>query len=177
MVPAEGCVNGFPDVSLIKERASKSTSGAKRTKHEFSVVNRFICRGTLTGLVLGVDVRTETSHRNLFPEVSLWRIADSDESDDSYKLVSGSERTVRLTPANFSSSGTFHYSLDPPIEFRPNDLLVWEQPKDKKSVVRMYTIQRQDSYGSDNTKHSTTVLLLYPVTGESPCCCVPVFSM
>ena len=166
MVAAEGCANGFPDINLINNRASKYTNGPKRVKSELSLANVFICRGTLTGLVLGVDVRTETNDRNLFPEVSLWRKVDSDDSEQGYDIVSGSERTVRLTPTNFSSSGVFHFLLDPPLGFKANDVLVWKQPKDRKSVVRMYTIKILDSSTSDETKHSYTVLLLYPVTGE-----------
>ena len=163
VIVAEGCAHGFPDINLISKRASKSASVVKRTKNELTPVNAFTCSGTLTGLVLGVDVRTETDSRNQFPAVSLWRWVDSDD-DEGYVVVPGTTRAVRLTPANFSSNGVFHYSLDPPLVFEAYDILVWEQPKDWKSVVRMYTIERTDYPSSDDTRHSSSVPLLYPVT-------------
>ena len=108
----------------------------------------------------------------MFPAVSLWRKVDSEDSEEGYDVVPGTTRTVRLTPANFSSNGVFHYSLDPPLVFEAYDILVWEQPKDRQSVVRMYTIERMDYPSSDDTRHSSYVPLLYPITGKGEVVCM-----
>ena len=167
MITVEGCANGFPDMNLIIKRASRATSQATATTSGLSLLNRFTCRGTLTGLVLGVDVRTETVDRNQYPEVALWRPIDD---DGGLVRVRGSNRTVRLTAANFSTSGVFDYPLDPPVNFLANDILSWQQPQHAKSVVRMYSINhdQQDfsSSDDDDPQGSSTALLLYPVAGE-----------
>ena len=167
MTAAEGCANGFPDISVITAKASKTTNGAKLAT-SLSLSRSFTCSGTLTGLVLGVDVRTETASRSLYPEVALWRPTDSDDDGGVYEKVHRSERMVKLTAANFSTSGAFDYLIDPPLDFRSNDVLGWDQPDLVDSVVRMYTVDRQVSSGSDDDRRQTTipVLLLYPVTGE-----------
>ena len=165
----EGCANGFPDLKLIAARTSETTSGAKYISG-LVLLNLFTCNGTLTGLVLGVDVRTGTAMRNRYPEVSLWRsndsVGESDEFDD-YEIVPGSERTVRITPANFSTSGVFEYHLDRSLEFQAYDVLAWKQPEPKQSVVRLFDTQRErSSRSSKKTKRSNPVPLLYPITGE-----------
>ena len=166
-----GCVNGFPDMNLITTKASKTTDRVQMTSG-LSVLKRFTCRGTVTGLVLGVDVRTETSTRSLYPEVSLWRPRDVENLDEGLVRVQGSDRTVRLTAANFSTSGAFDYPLDPPITFRANDMLAWKQPELTKSVVRMYVAEESISSSSDDdsSQGSKPTLLLYPVTGEMCSC-------
>ena len=181
MPAAEECANGFPDYNFIATKALKTTTG-DRLRNYFSLLNPFTCSGTLTGLVLGVDVRTESDSRYLYPEISLWRpeSTDDEEENQEYEIVKGSRRTVRLSPANFSTNGAFHYVLDVPLNFRADDILGWRQPEDKKSVVRMYTIDgsnfmlrrvipeefSSDSFTLEDSGSSNNVLLLYPVTSE-----------
>ena len=149
-------------MDLITAKASKTTSQVHTTSG-VSRVTMFTCSGTLTSLVLGVDVRTETRTRNLYPKVSLWRPRE----DDGFVKVSGSGRTVRLTAANFSTSGAFEYTLDSPLPFRVSDILCWEQPELAKSVVRMYAMERSVSSSSDDdSTRDPSAALLYPVTGE-----------
>ena len=147
------CANGFPDMNLIKTRALETTTG-EILEEGLSLLNAFTCNGTLTGLVLGVDVRTEAGSRSMYPQISLWRPQDAEELDEVNDIVDGSTRTVQLTPANFSTSGAFDYTIAPPLDFQANDILGWTQPEEDESVVRMYTI---DDSGNSN------VLLLYPV--------------
>ena len=145
-------------MDLIITRYSKTTTGV--LINGLSLVNAFTCSGTLTGVVLGVDVRTENDTHNLYPQISLQRPTDSDEPGNiNYEIVSGSERTVRLTPANFSTNGVFDYPLDPPLEFQAGNVLAWNQPEPGKSVVRMYAIDETGQTGRRS-------LLIYPVTGE-----------
>ena len=181
MPAAEECVNGFPDYDFIATKALKTTTG-DRLRSSFSLLNPFTCSGTLTGLVLGVDVRTESDSRRLYPEISLWRpeSTDDEEENKEYEIVMGSRRTVRLSPANFSTNGAFHYVLDEPLDFRANDILAWSQPEDKRSVVRMYTIDgsdfmltrvipedlSSDDFRLKDSESSNNVLLLHPVTSE-----------
>ena len=146
-------------MNLIITRASKTTSGV--LTNGLSRLNGFACSGTLTGLLLGVDVRTESGTHDLYPKVSLQRPTDIDESGViNYEIVSGSERSVRLTPANFSTSGVFNYPLDPPLEFQENDVLVWNQPDPEKSVVRMYAVN------GTGLQAGAESLLIHPFTGE-----------
>ena len=156
-ISGDGCAKGFPDMDLIIARGSKTTIGALTTG--LSLLSAFTCSGNLTGLVLGVDVRTENETHDLYPEIFLQRLAESDEPDGGYDTVPDSVRTVRLTPANFSTSGAFDYTLDPPLEFENNDILTWNQPDLQKSVVRLYTVDGTELQGSKS-------LLIYPVTGE-----------
>ena len=160
-------------MNLITMRASKTTNQVHTLYIMSSGLSRlmaFTCRGTLTGLVLGVDVRTETNTRNLYPEVSLWRPRDVENLDEGFVKVQGSSRTVRITPSNFSTSGAFDYPLDPPLIFRNNNILAWKQPELAKSVVRMYAMDRPSSSDDDNSQSSSTALFLYPVTSElQPC--------
>ena len=172
----DGCANGFPDTNLIVTRATKTTTG-KKASTGLSLLNAFPCQGTVTGLVLGVDVRTVTNSRNTFPEISLWRPEDPDELDKEYDMVQGSTRTVQLTPSNFSTSGVFDYAIDPPLDFKADDILGWTQPGGGNSVVRMYTIDGKEfmikrkvpddvssnSFDLDDSENSNNVLLLYPV--------------
>ena len=168
MVTVDGCANGFPNMNLVTTKASRVPTNARVMTSGLSLLNTFTCRGTLTGLVLGVDVRTETSTRSLYPEVSLWRPREEGNLDEGFVKVPESGRTVRLTAANFSTSGAFDYPLDPPLNFRASDILAWEQPELAKSVVRMYASDGLVSSSSDddNSRGSNPVLLLYPVTGE-----------
>ena len=156
-ISGDGCAKGFPDMDLIIARASNITTGALTPG--LSLLSAFTCSGNLTGLVLGVDVRTENDAHDLYPEIFLLRLAESDEPDGDYDTVSDSARTVRLTPANFSTSGAFDYTLDPPLEFANNDILAWNQPDLEKSVVRLYSVHGTELQGSKS-------LLVYPVTGK-----------
>ena len=184
MTAAEECANGFPEYTFIATKAMKTTNG-ERLNDGLSLLNPFGCDGTLSGLVLGVDVRTVTASRRQYPEISLWRPRESDDEDDDgnhdeYRLVQGSKRTVQLTPDNFSTSGAFEYVFDVPLDFRADDILGWMQPGDKASVVRMYTIDGSsfmltrmiprsmstESISLEDSKSSNNVLLLYPVTGQ-----------
>ena len=170
-------------MKLITTKSLKSASVAKQADSGLSLLQPFTCSGTLTGLILGVDVRTESDTRNLYPNVFLLRqrsSGDSDVSDDSddsggsLSKVPGSQRTVRLTPTNISTSGAFDYPLDPPLNFRTYDVLAWNQPALDKSVVRMYTVKVPFVSSSDDDDDSTgfkSALLLRPVTGENACSC------
>ena len=134
------------------------------------LTHSFSCSGTLTGVLLGVDVRTETPSRSLYPEISLWRRpSDDDDGGGIYEQVHRSGRIVKLTPANFSTSGAIDYPIDPPLNFHLGDVLGWKQPEIVNSVVRMYAIDKQVSSDSDDgggAKLPVEDLLLYPVTGE-----------
>lgn len=144
-------------MDLIIARASGTATGVPT--NGLLLLNAFTCSGTITALVLGVDVRTESGTYDQYPEIFLRRPIDSDEPDGDNRIVPSSLRTVRLTPANFSTSGAFDYPLDPPLEFQANDVLGWNQPEPGKSVVRMFAIDGRETTGSSS-------LLIYPVTGE-----------
>lgn len=163
---AEECANGFPDISMIAAKRPSTTIGSKLA-NGLLLSHSFSCSGTLTGVVLGVDVRTETPSRNLYPEIALWRRpSDEDDGGAIYEQVHRSERIVKLTPANFSTSGAIDYPIDPPLDFHYADVLGWKQPEIVNSVVRMYAIDKSFDSDDGGTILPTEDLLLYPVTGE-----------
>ena len=185
---ADKCVNGFPDLDLIITKASQNTDGA-RLMEGVLLLNAFTCSGTLTGLVLGVDVRTarrtetatRTAPRNQYPEIALWRPVDPETLEGEYNVVTGSKRIVFITPDNFSTSGVFEYALDVSLDFQANDILGWTQPENHRSVVRMYkidgtsfmitgtipeSIQPNGEFTLASSKSSKEVLLLYPIFGK-----------
>lgn len=170
LIAVDGCANGFPDMNLITTKASRGTSQAQIvTANSVTRLNTFTCGGTLFSLLLGVDVRTETATRNLYPEIVLLKRRQTDSSAPIFQEVRGSARTVKLTAANFSTSGVFEYALDPPLDFQNSHILGWKQPELARSVVRMYTIFRQGFSRSsdDDSQGSNNALLLYPIAGKA----------
>ena len=180
----EGCTAGFPDMNLLINRAAQingNSVGSTLGDNELRILShmKFNCTGKITSLILGVDVRTETSSRSLFPAISLWT-CDMTQTGLCTK-VNGSERNIVLGPSNFSTSGVFEYPLNPPVQFTDGDILGWFQPNDIYSVVRMYQIQK-DNFNSISFLHydpredvanliqSTTVsnkaFIIYLVIGE-----------
>ena len=153
---------------MITAKGMQSTGKVKLASGS-SLSHSFSCSGSLIGLVLGVDVRTKTASRSLYPEVVLWRrLSDSDDDGLVYEKVHNSQRMVKLTAANFSTTGAFDYLIDPPLEFHSSDVLGWDQPELVNSVVRIYAIDKQVSSDSDDDGQQVPFadLLLYPVTGE-----------
>ena len=152
-------------MSLITKKAVRSATQAAITTSGLTLLNNFTCNGTLTSVVLGVDVRKESPTRNLYPEIALWRREPENTGALPYSKVQGSSRTVTLTPADFSTSGVFEYTLYPPLNFRAFDTLGWQQPALSQSVVRMYSVDAPSFLGSSEG-NNFFLPLLYPVAGE-----------
>ena len=136
----------------------------------------FTCNGTITNLLLGVDVRTMTASRVRYPEVQIWR---RNQLDDSYSRQDRQE--IRLAAGDFSPDGVLVYNLTPPMQFQSGDVLGVYQPLQSASVVRLYYNVNDSAPGAIRIKSATpsslslsgslqTVIgqqiLLFPVTGQ-----------
>ena len=102
----------------------------------------FTCSGTITGFLLGVDVRTINDDRNEYPIIWLW----SKTGETTYTRVNDSSVEIRLGPSNFSTDGIFQFNLSTPLQFTANQVLGIYQPRYIDSVVRFYY---QDYNGQD----------------------------
>ena len=137
------CTEGFMDLSLLETKAA-DTSGtdvrnlAKERNRKWGIGYSFIkstcTAATLTGFLIGVDIRTEINTRNKYPKVEIWYLS----GDYYYKYSPEKSFTINLSPDNFITSGLYHYKLPTGIPVNENDRLVVHQPANDTSVVRFY---------------------------------------
>ena len=133
----------------------------------------FTCSGQITGLLLRADIRWNTTIRNRYPEVQIWRnVIGSDQ------YIRQASQEIRLNPGDFSPDGVLQYTLALPIAFQSGDVLGVYQPPEHESVVRLYYANNNSALDSYNTSALTTVtlqntsrklsqlLLLSPITGK-----------
>ena len=126
------------DLNLLKKRAEKIPNTGITSNFlnsDFRIVTgmRFTCSGSLTSLLLGVDVRPGGS-RNLYPEVQIWR----KRSGSSTNYDRQGRQEIRLAGGDFSPDGVLQYNLNPALSFQNGDVLgVW-QPASSSSVVRIF---------------------------------------
>ena len=145
----DSCAEGFMDLSLLETKAA-DTSGtdvwnlAKGKNRKWGIGYSFIkstCTATLTGFLIGVDIRTETNTRNQYPKVEIWN-----KNGDYYNKYSPEKSfTINLSPDNFTTSGLYHYKLPTGIPVNENDRLVVYQPANDASVVRFYRVTGSSS--------------------------------
>ena len=124
------------DLNLLKKRAEKILNtgiSSNFLDSDFRLITgmSFTCSGSLTSLLLAVDVRPGGS-RTLYPEVQIWRA----HNKNVYNLQDSQQ--IRLAAGDFSPDGVLQYTLSPELSFQTGDLLgVW-QPASSGSVVRIY---------------------------------------
>ena len=146
-VAVSGCTSGFMQLDLLKKRAEKITSGnvvsGNKLDHELRVVPglNFTCNGSITSLLLGVDVRTVDGNRVEYPEVQIWR----GEQRTIFGFVTfvyarQSRTNITLTAGNSSPDGVLQYNLTTPIPFQSGDILGVYQPPESDSVVRLFYV-------------------------------------
>ena len=113
----------------------------------------FNCSGTITGFLLGVDVRTGTKSGVEYPTIWLWNKTD----ETTYTRVVDSSVEIILGPSNFSTDGVYQFSLSTPLQFTTNQVLGIYQPRNSDSVVRFYyqDYNGQDIYESFNENEYT----------------------
>ena len=138
---------------------------------------RFICSTTITGIIIGVDVRTITNTRNSYPQLEIW----SQLTTNIYGQVSSSIRTIQLQPDNFNTSGVYTYHFSQPLSVQFNDILGIYQPPHSESVVRVhYESSSNTAYKLNRLTDSTVIitnslqaspqhldLIIYPLTGNA----------
>ena len=175
------------ELQLLKERAKKiSDNGGSQNyldgKFRLIPGMSFTCNGMITGLLLGVDIRSKSNAdgRTEYPVVQVWRPG----SGDSYTRVAMQE--IRLAAGDFSPDGVFQYNLTTPIDFLNGDVLGVYQPSEGESIVRLYRHSQSNapvSYelgenpvpsslpvrlGDLSIQDEGLVILIYPITTGEP---------
>lgn len=144
----------------------------------------FNCTSELTGVILGVDIRSVTANRTQFPSVEIWSESRSILAFTYTKLASV---PIILTPANFTTSGLYSFTFPTPINVVDGYLLGLYQPPNDSSVVRFYKLpgttivgKIKSSFINDNIVTYYTFLsqsnsdltvsgfdvLVHPITGK-----------
>ena len=187
---------GFMELSLLETKTGTNNNGQTTGLAE-SVETRWIitegdkkfngCSSTLTEVLVGVDIRTETGNRNQYPRIEIWR-----ERGLTYKDQVSVE--LRLSPHNFTTNGLHRYTLPTPLtiedDFRDYRLGVYQPPNDK-SVVRFYKVTGTGQIGrivdiNDNDRVrkgdseialQTSSILIYPITSMSLMKCIHYFNV
>ena len=140
----------------------------------------FTCSpGTISGFLLGVEVRNDSS-RDQFPSVSLYS-RNTGKGNNRYSLVSGSNRTISVGANMFSSRGVYEYRLSSHLNFSVNNVLcVYQPPLDQSAVQLYYSTENgnrlcpftvvsnpQDTISiNQNECQEDRSLLLLPITSE-----------
>ena len=136
----------------------------------------FTCSGTISGFLLGVEARNDSS-RDKFPSVSLY---DRKGGSSNYSPVDAdSNRTISVGANVFSSSGVYEYHLSSNLQFSNKDILCVYQPPLDQSAVQLYYSTESGSRlcpfteGNNgqimidqNECQQDRSLLLLPITGK-----------
>ena len=188
----ESCTKGFMDMDLLRSKSaqirSPPTSAQQLARNEakkWILHDKFSCRSTLIEVLIGVDIRTETSNRNQYPSVEIWH----KKGRHSYeKYQTEKSFTINLTPDNFTTNGLYRYKLLTGLTVNRNDRLVVYQPAKDRSVVRFFyteTGEEMDKIGLfddidaneiktsgrniDVTWYNEEKILLQPILGKLAC--------
>ena len=138
------CTSGFINSDLLKKRATKigsnpGVSPNSLTADQSLVIPgmRFSCRGSITSLLLGVDIRDNVSlEDNLV--FDLWRRSSSGQYAW-YTRISSSRRVILLRAGDFSSDGMTEYHLPTALSFRPNNVIGIYHLTSAEGRVRLYS--------------------------------------
>ena len=193
---------GFMELSLLETKIG-TNNNVQTTGLAESIETRWIiteedkkfsgCRSTLTEVLVGVDIRTETGNRNQYPRIEIWR-----ETGGHYREPTPNPVSVelRLSPHNFTTNGLYHYTLPTPLTIGNNNRgyrLGVYQPPDDRSVVRFYKVNGTGQIGRIEDDHiddnmvkkdddneivlQTSSILIYPITSMSLMKCIHYFNV
>ncbi|XP_019861610.1 PREDICTED: uncharacterized protein LOC109590107 [Amphimedon queenslandica] len=188
----ESCTEGFMSQDLLTAKAEQITScvGSSVTALAESQPTRWIfgrhfrpkssCSSShvITGLTLGVDIRSVNESRNEYPLFEIWT-----RDSNSNSFIKQQSISVALTPANFSTNGTYQFIFPTPISFNSNTRLGIYQPANDTSVVRFYRVSQStgikrvedDDINNDQLSQSDLIstsfnVLIHPITEPSDDC-------
>ena len=139
-------------------------------RHSIMPSLEFNCSGTITGFLLGVDVRTANNPgmniRNEYPTIWLW----NKTNETTYTRVVDSLVDIILGPSNFSTDGVYQFSLSTPLQFTANQVLGIYQPRHGNSVVRFYyqDYNGQNIYDTDGDVNMYSLSDLIRTDGRRP---------
>ena len=190
---------GFMELSLLETKTGTNNNGQTTGLAESAETIWIItegdkkfsgCSSTLTGVLVGVDIRTVTGKRNQYPKIEIWREGVFTYKDPLFV-------DLRLFPHNFTTNGLYHYTLSTPLTIGDNIFgykLGVYQPPDDRSVVRFYKVTGTGQIGrvvgdinGDNTIDKdpaddeivlqTSSILIYPITSMSLMKCIHYFNV
>ena len=173
---------GFMELSLLETKTGTNNNGQTTGLAE-SVETRWIitegdkrfsdCSSTLTEVLVGADIRTETGNRNQYPRIEIWRETGKGrkgrkgrkrERSRSYertktrtksKSIEVNKGKLILSPHNFTTNGLYRYTLPTPLIIGDDDRdyrLGVFQPPDDRSVVRFYKVTGTGESGRVNDR-------------------------
>lgn len=178
------------ELDVLRKRAEKVSGGSAssdRLNNELRLIPdwSFTCSGTITGFLLGVDIRTLTSasanpNRDEFPDIQLWRKLNN----NSGVFTKMNSTKIILQPGEFAPDGVIRYQLPTEWQYQRGDILGVYHPTHAHCTVRIFYEDNQNnapnSYRLNNnpstastvdldyTKSLTTVrkemILVTPVT-------------
>ena len=178
----DDCLDGFIDYNLLQQKASQigvpngyGDLSNKTLTSDYYILptHKFTCPGTISGFLLGVEVRNDLS-RDQFPSISLY---SKYGGNNNYSPVDGSNRTISFGANMFSSSGVYEYNLSSNLQFSKDDILCVYQPPLDQSAVQLYYITENGSrlcrftmsykvmINQDECQEDRSLLLL-PITSE-----------
>ena len=181
----DNCLDGFIDYNLLQQKASQikipngygDLSNNTLSSDYYLLPNHeFICPSTISGFLLGVEVRNDSS-RDQFPSVSLYS-RDPGQGNERYSPVSDSNRTISVGANVFRSSGVYEYHLSSNLQFSENYILGVYQPPLDQSAVQLYyitesgsrlcrcTVRNSVRIRQDCVCQEDRSILLLPITGE-----------
>ena len=118
-------------------------------RHSIMPSLEFNCSGTITGFLLGVNVRG--NRRDEYPTIWLWN-----KTDETDTYIPDKSVHVLLGPSNFSTDGVYQFSLSTPLQFAANQVLGIYQSDDDDSVVIYYQdYEGQNIYETFNENEYT----------------------
>ena len=127
----------------------------------------FTCSGTITGFLLGVDVR---KNQNQYPEVFI-------VEHNTGMYHSEQSETIKLNPIDFQPDGVYNYTLPNPLPFVKDQFIGIKQTRRDASRVRFYyqTTSEQkiitvdapvSNFNIDTSNHFNGTLLIHPITSK-----------
>ena len=194
---------GFMKLSLLETKTGTNNNGQTTGLAE-SVATRWIITegdnqfstdcmsSTLTEVLVGVDIRTETGNRNRYPRIEIWR-----ETGMHYRGPTISSELV-LSPHNFTTNGLYRITLSTSLDIREltgcctrGYRLGVYQPPDDRSVVRFYKVTGTGQIGrvkdndidedriskNNEITQETSSILIYPITSMSLMKCIHYFNV
>ena len=165
----ESCTKGFmsSDLLTIKAQQISNSIGSATTIAE-SQPTRWIfglnyrlrySSCSLSGVLLGVDIRQVTDSRNEYPSIEIWSRSTTHDDGDWITTYSRQQQSfnITLTPANFTTTGMYSITFPSPVSISRSTYIGINQPANDNSVVRIYkengtidVIRIKDDYFSDD---------------------------
>ena len=187
-VHSKTCTSGFIDRDVLERRASKIDSDA--TGVSSTIVSRgqflvmpgwnFSCSGTITSLVVGVEVRDLNGN---VARIDLWRPRyNSLRVINSYEWVPDAQTYLNFRPGDFTPDGVYEFHIaGSGIQYRSGDIFGVYQSSTLDSPVRIFytnqlaaplTFGVDTPYGDTNSIQpsgydlfTTGTVLVRPISG------------